>query len=202
MHKQHAEKNACMHIVCFSSLQLAWSCNSKKFLVVGNGDKSSIALYTVGKEESDHVLRLAWVLPVKDCASVGSDGERSESSVQQTPAGGNDAANVGVDSGKNYPHQNAFYLAEFNPSGNIFAVEEVPYRTTMLHLVSPEGAVVHTVDLMAAIGDEECSKRPENTLFISPHHDSVYAIGVEGGTMALVQAESLVLKKAFKVVRS
>lgn len=182
-------------------MQLAWSHDSKMFLVIGNGKDSSIVVYSIITEESDLTLRELWVLPTKDCPPS------TPKSSQQDPTtsaarDSKEEVSAGDHSGRNYPYENAFFMAEFNPSGNIFAVEEIPYQTTMIHLVSPEGGVMRSVDLMAGISEQDscCKRRPVNTVFISAHHDGLYAIGLEGGRVVLMDAEMLQINKTFKVV--
>ena len=101
-------------------------------------------------------------------------------------------------SGRDYKYENGFFMAEINPSGKVFTVKELPYKTTLVQLVSSDGEVVKSEDLMAVIKDRV--KRPVNTLFISAFHDGVYAIGVEGGRLVLMDAESLCVRKVFRVV--
>lgn len=167
------------------------------FLSVGNGKDSSLVVYSISTEESSITLRQLWVLCVKDCPSSVADGDHSQQDPATSAASESEAQ--ASDSDRHHPGEKAFYMAEFNPSGNIFAVEEVPYRTTLIHLVSPDGRVMRSVDLMARVGDQD--SRPVNTMFISAHHDGMYAIGLEGGRMVLMDAELLQLKKTFKVVR-
>ena len=134
-----------------------------------------------------------------------NSGEKSasssdKSSTKDTNSDTKKTAHSAAESSRNYPYEEAFYMAEFNPSGNIFAVREVPYKTTLIQLVSPGGRILKTVDLMALVGDGK--ERPVNTLFISAFHRGAYAIGLEGGRIAIMDAESLHLKKVFKVVGS
>lgn len=166
------------------------------FLAIGNGRDSSLMVCSISKEDSTVTLTQLWVLRAADCPSSVADGDHT----QQDPAtnAGKDCEGQAPASREHYPGEKAFYMAEFNPSGNIFAVEEVPYRTTLVHLVSPDGRVVRSMDLMARVGDQE--SRPVNSLFISAHHDGTYAIGLQGGRVVLVDAELLQLKKTFNVV--
>lgn len=181
-------------------MQLAWSHDSKMFLVVGNGKNSSIVVYSVAMEESDLTLRELWVLPAKKCPPSNPTSSQEDPTTSAARPS-MDKVSASEDSGRNYQYENAFCMAEFNPSGNIFAVEEIPYQTTMVHLVSPEGVIVRSVDLMAGISERDASKRrPVNTVFISAHHNGLYAIGLEGGRMVLMEAELLQINKTFKVV--
>lgn len=124
----------------------------------------------------------------------GSDGGSASS-------GKDDMGEAGLEeSGRNYPYEEAFFMAEFTPSGEVFAVRELPYETTLVHLISPQGQVLRTVDLMERVGGEEGRKRPVNTVFISAFHRGVFAVGLEGGRIVIMDAEQLQLKKVFKVV--
>lgn len=178
--------------------------------MIGNENNSAIVAYDICASESGGLkMKQAWTLHAADCPSYllssmhgmcGKSKHRNPEALSTAEVMDKAAADK-MDSGRNYLYVEAFFMAEFNPSGSIFAVKELPYETTVLHLVSPEGRVTKTVDLMAMVGDKEASKRPVSTLFISAYHDGLYAIGVEGGgRIVLVDAELLQLRKSFKVV--
>lgn len=165
-----------------------------------------MVVYTVSTTQgSSTTLHQEWTLPAKDCP-----GSPSMADLKLRTEGGNSSSALDTDAltavrvneavSHNYPSEEAFFMAEFNPSGNIFAIEEVPYRSTLIHLISPDGGVVRTADLLAMIGDWERGKTSVNTVFISSHHNGVYAIGLEVGRIALVDAEQLQVSKSFKVV--
>lgn len=166
-----------------------------------------MVVYSVSTTKgSSTALHQEWELPAKDCP-----GSLSIADLKLRTEGGNSPSETEVltavrasepvsDPTHDYPSEEAFFMAEFNPSGNIFAIEEVPYKSTLVHLISPAGVVVRTVDLLAMIGDWERGKRSVNTVFISSHHNGVYAIGLEVGRIALVDAEQLQVSKSFKVV--
>ena len=193
-------------------MQLAWSHDNTRFLVLGNGKQSSVMIYDVCKDidSSEFKLQQSWNLRAegspsppdvntsRDCADKNNDVIQE----QETSVAGQIGAptSSSIDSGRNYPYEEAFFMAEFNPTGKVFAVKEVPYVTTILYLISLDGCIEKMADLMALMGKRDCCKRPVNTIFISAHHNGVYAIGVEGGYIALVDAELLQLNKVFKVV--
>lgn len=180
-------------------MQLAWSHDSKSFLVIGNGKNSSLVVYSIDTEKPDSSLRELWVLPVKNCPSTPNSRQQDPTTREARES----EVSVGGSSERDYPYKNAFYMAEFNPSGNIFAVEEIPYQTSMVHLVSPAGDIVRSLDLMAGISEQEsCRRRPVNTLFLSAHHDGQYAVGLERGSVVLVDAELLQINRTFNVVRN
>ena len=185
--------------------QLAWSPNGKRFLVLGNGKHSSIVVYEAYEEDSVFKLKRVWHLLAKGLPSppdLGTSGEdcRVQDQEPSDPSHSEAMASSSKESGLNYRYEEAFFMAEFNPSGRIFAVKEMPYITTLLYLISPDGCVDKVADLMALIGQKDCSRRPQNTIFMTGHHDGLYAVGVEGGYIALVDAELLQLNRVFKVV--
>ena len=121
-------------------------------------------------------------------------------------------------SGLEYQYGDAFYMAEINPSGNVFAVEERPEQSTLARLYSPSGELLNTSELCVptadnpttnAAGMKESSvagvsggdKRSAiQTLLISTYKDGCYALVVQGGYVLLVDAELLTITKSFKVV--
>lgn len=156
------------------------------------------------KDEFKQKLTMAWTLQ----ASGEMDGQQP--SAPDTKAGRTvvdscireEQIGVELRGNKNYPYVVAYIMAEFNPTGHLLAVMEIPYKTAIVQLVSVEGEIVRTLDLMMAMEERECERRPVQTLFISTFHNGVYAIGVEGGKVALVDAEALGIKKTFNVVGS
>ncbi len=149
-------------------------------------------------EQSGTKFKLAWVVHAIDKSSQEESQSKIDSDGICETEGTSEASSVL--SGRNYPYEDAFVMAEFNPSGNVFAVKELPYKTTLIQMLSPDGTVTKTNDLMAALHDHERTKRTVNTLFISLYRDGMYAVGIEGGSIALVDAETLDVVKAFKVV--
>ena len=168
--------------------------------MLGNGHNSCIVVYNAYKDGSGFKLKQEWSLSARDSPSPPgiSASEVKDKSVEQESSIQSESA--AIDSGRNYPYEEAFYMAEFNPTGRMFAVKEVPYTTTLLYRISTDGAIEKMVDLMALIGMKNCSKRPVNTIFISAYCNGLYAIGVEGGYIALIDAELLQVDKVFKVV--
>ena len=183
---------------------MAWSKDNGRILVIGNGSKSSLVVYDllVGKNKAKPKLSMAWIL------QASGEMDSRQPLVEVTKSGRKEVDSssreeeVGVKHSrfKNYAYVVAYFMAEFNPTGYLFAVKEIPYKTALIELVSAEGEVVRTLDLMLAMKESESVRRPVQTLFISPFHNGVYAIGVEGGRIALVDAEALVIRKTFTVV--
>ena len=126
-----------------------------------------MVVYCVKGDENGITVMQLWTLHALDCPIPTQQDPPKESETQVSPSKVPDG---------HLPGEKAFYMAEFNPSGDIFAVEEVFYRTTLVHLISPKGKVLKSVDLMAMLGNKE--SRPVNSLFISPYHDGLYAIGL------------------------
>ena len=164
---------------------------------------------STAEDQSGTKIKLAWTLHAIDQSTKEEEVSQSindSDGIIETGEGTSEEASSQI-SGRNYPYEDAFFMAEINPSGNVFAVKELPYRTTLIHVLSPEGAVMKTKDLMETLYNEESTKtiktktkRPVNTLFISLYRDGMYAIGLEGGRIILMDAESLDVVKLFKVV--
>ena len=94
-----------------------------------------------------------------------------------------------------YNYGNTFQMAEITPDGNTLAVEERQGLTTLLKLFSPEGALLRSRELLV-----EGLKPDLPTLVISGHSGGVYAIGVQGGFVVLVNTESLETERVIKTV--
>lgn len=94
-----------------------------------------------------------------------------------------------------YNYGNAFQMAEITPDENTLAVEERQGLTTLLKLFSPEGALLRNRELLV-----DGLKPDVSTLVISGHSGRVYAIGVQGGHVVLVNAKSLETENVIKTV--
>lgn len=144
-----------------------------------------------------------------DDSKIIGDKDGKRDVVEKTPA------SVSCkDTGTDYHYGDAFYMAEINPSGNVFAVEERPGKSTLARLYSHGGELLHTSELHAPITaavdtkDAEKSaktgdgdKRPGvQTLLISTYKAGCYALVVQGGYVLLVDAEKLTIANSFKVV--
>ena len=219
-------------------MQLAWSCDNRRFLIVGNGYNSSVVVYDIvrtGQDKSTPRLREAWrvtagqpfdspdqhaghhVSGVKDksCGGVQNTQEASPSTTATTGS---------KDSGLEYQYGEAFYMAEINPSGNVFAVEERPQRSTLTRLYSPSGELIRTGQLSVPNKDLTATKSATSasgsqeegggggeggesgqvaavqTLLISTYKDGSYALVVQGGYVLFVDAEQLTITSSFKAV--
>ena len=130
--------------------------------------------------------------------------------VEKTPA-----SESCKDTGLEYQYGDAFYMAEINPSGNVFAVEEQPGKSTLARLYSHTGELLNTSELCApttaAADTKESAKADDGgagggkrsgvqTLLISTYKDGRYALVVQGGYVLLVDAEKVTITNSFKVV--
>ena len=156
----------------------------------------------------------------EDLARCDLDGTDSVSTREnQNQAKGDEKIPTGVghkDSGLEYQYGDAFYMAEINPSGNVFAVEERPERSTLARLYSPSGELLNSSELCVPIAhdttaaddkDKESSsaaasvrKSAVRTLLISTYKEGRYALVVQGGYVLCVDAERLTVTNSFKVV--
>ena len=135
------------------------------------------------------------------------DKDQKEGAEKTTPA-----SVSSKDTGLEYQYGDAFYMAEINLSGNVFAVEERPGKSTLARLYSPSGKLLSTSELhvhtAVAADTKESSKAGEDgnksgvkTLFISTYKDGHYALAVQGGYVLSIDAENLTITSSFKVVR-
>ena len=139
--------------------------------------------------------------------SAGFIGQSSASKGQAsaTPSLGSTASEVGVaispqvsSGAKSYVYPDAFYMAEINPSGTVFAVEEQSKGSSLVELYSPEGGRVKWAELVIGGKQEKLG-----TLMISMyHHSGCYAVAVQGGHVIIVGAESLDIMNIIKTVSS
>ena len=61
-------------MTCTSSQQLAWSPDSTRFVIVGNGFNSSVVMYSVQPEGSKPVLKQLWqVKAIEEIKDQGSE---------------------------------------------------------------------------------------------------------------------------------
>ena len=172
---------------------MAWSKDSQRLVVVGNGLLSALVVYNISyDQDTNHRLMLAWVLPASNnsetSAGPSKKMEKEETDMEL--------------SGHNYPYVTSYCMAEFNPDGNLFAVKELPYETAVVQLVSPDGTELRSVDLMLAMKEKDYARRPVQTLFTSAFHDGIYAVGVQGGKVVLVDAEKLDVMVTLNAVSS
>ena len=153
-------------------------------------------------------------------------GQPFDSPDQRASGGVDDKCVVGIskdrselesnseDSALDYHYGNAFYMAEINPSGNVFVVEERPKKSTLARLYSPGGDLLKTRELVvpcqstgptpAAGNDQSAAEGNEKvavqTLLISTYKEGIYALVVQGGYVIIVDAELLTITNSFKVV--
>lgn len=211
------------------SLQLAWSQDSRRFLIVGNGHNSSVVVYDITcgdpDEKNPPKLREAWrvraghpfssrAYPLS-CHHSISQARDKTSTKDCDPQDVMSMSTVNPscqDSGLEYKYGDAFYMAEINPSGNVFAVEERPQKSTLTRLYSPGGELLKTSELSIPTTNDTAVSNKESattgrggisavqTLLISMYKDGSYALVVQGGYVIFVDAEQLTIRNSFKAV--
>ena len=151
------------------------------------------------------VMELAWSFHAHNLPSNSGGGVRSRSRVSPTQQR----------SGRDYRYGNVFAMAEMNPSSNeVFAVEEQEEGQgggggdggrVVLHLFGAEGCLLRSRDLFedegcccSIVGDGRGSVR--STLFMSRWKEGCYAVGLQGGVLVVVDAQTLQVKNSFKTV--
>ena len=207
---------------------MAWSHDSRRFVIVGNGHNSSVVVYDIiysNPDRNSPRLKEAWRVRAGQHSNTPEKHAHHHS---DNKTGGKDEEDV-VEmnrasvsykdtSGLDYQYGDAFYMAEINPLGNVFAVEERPGKSTLARLYSHGGKLLNTSELhapttAAAGGAEDANsesakagggsgdKKPGvQTLVISTYKAGCYALVVQGGYVLLVDAEKLTITNSFKVV--
>ncbi len=186
-------------------------------MVVGNGTNSSIVMYTVEENPLSNKAQLKQLWQV----SAGEDllkikGQRSKVSKEHPPHEpefeclGNNPSGCGQEekarsTRKDYNYIDAFYMAEITPTGNVLAIEERRRGDTLVQLYHPDGRLLRVRELDLEAGGSgggrgERGSERLHTLFISSYKDGCYAIGIQGGFVMLVDAETLEVVSSFKVV--
>ena len=166
--------------------QLAWSHDSKRFLIVGNGVNSSVVMYSVQLGSDKPVLEQLW--QVKAIEEVQAQevvkGQSSEVKVQRS-----DESAVGDAPGntaKHYKYKDAFYMAEINPSGKTVAVKEREAGSTVVQLFSVEGKLLKSTELRLDGTDKKL-----DAVLMSTYSKGQYAVAVQGGNVFIIAAETL-----------
>lgn len=192
MHKlsKHKCSSTCIqtHTYAHKHTQLAWSSDSRCFLVVGNGFSSSVVMYSVSQSSGKYALKLLWQVKTEsDSAVEENEGQTKGASSGESSEGGP----ASQKSGKDYHYGNAFTMAEINPSGSVFAVEERKNGKVFVHLFSNGGKHLKCVDFDY-----------ESVVLLSTYHSGlgVYGMVIQGGHVIVLCAESLEMKSTFKVV--
>lgn len=189
---------------------MAWSHDSQRFLVVGNGHNSSVVVYELvysNQDESVPQLREAWRVRAGQSPEHHDGNTREENGgkaqAAQKPLAPSSVVNS-KDSGLEYQYGDAFYMAEINPSGNVFAVEERPHKSTLARLYSPSGGLLKTSELNVPTSTSppaaDAGGLVVQTLLISTYKGGLYALVVQGGYVLFVDAEQLSITNSFKAV--
>lgn len=198
--------------IFFISLQLAWSHDSKDFLIIGNGRNSSVVMYNVLSQVNDRdvptlKLKQAWQVKAGRCG-IDKDPKEYQSPIIDQQR----LESIGRESAVEYHYGDAFYMGEITPSGNVIAIEERPGHVTLIELYSPEGRLIKTVELKLKDGvvvnqpareERDVGEKEKDdsvrTLFMSTYKNGCYAIGVQGGTVVMLR-ENLEILTTIKVV--
>ena len=151
-------------------------------------------------------------------STIGNEDKKDVVEMIPAPEDCKDTSTIALE----YQYGDAFYMAEINPSGNVFAVEERPGKSTLARLYSPGGELLNTSELRAPTtiaaaaaddakestkagdGDDGAGngdkKMGVQTLLISTYRAGCYALVIQGGYALFVDAEKLTITNCFKLV--
>lgn len=172
-------------------------------MIVGNGINSSIVVYAVEEDvlTNEPCIKQLWQkLAGEDHVKVKgqSSKDKDHHPLQYSDSSrGRSQRDVRL-TGKDYNYGDAFYMAEITPAGNVIAIQEREKGGTFVHLYCPEGKLLRVKEL--EVSKEESNSTTLHTLFISSYQDGCYAIGLQGGVVVLLEAETLEIASSFKVV--
>lgn len=188
--------------------QLAWSHDSKRFLVIGNGKDSSVVVYNVVLQDCESglpslKLKQAWHVEAGnfEIHKHLKDSSPPKDSSQASPS------TTRTESDEESRYGDAFYMGEITTSGNVFAIKERPGHATLMELYSPDGQLIKSANLELMDNAEKGSHRKEEnvtalkTLFMSTYMNGCYAIGANSGIVFFVN-ENLEFLSVINVVRS
>ncbi len=158
-------------MVCINQLlQLAWSHDSKRFIVIGIGPNSSIVMYDIITSTNEGgppttKLQLAWQV---NAGHTGPPQTTTSNSPEAT---------------KDDQYVNAFYMGEITSTGCVLAVEEQTDRATTMQLFDGEGRLLK----MSSLPPVKSGGVRVETLYMSECHNGCYALGVQGGRVLIVR---------------
>lgn len=147
-------------------------------------------MYSVSQSSGKYALRLMWQVQTEsDTAEEEIEGQTKgvwSGALKHRSEGGPATQRSGAD----YHYGNAFTMAEINPSGSVFAVEE-KNRRVFVHLLSDGGKRLKCVNI-----------DHESVVLLSTYNPGpgVYGMVVQGGHVIILCAESLEVKSTFKAV--
>ena len=158
-------------MVCINQLlQLAWSHDSKRFIVIGIGPNSSIVMYDIITSTNEGgpptaKLQLAWQVKA---------GQTDPP--QKTTSNSPEAT-------KDDQYVNAFYMGEITSTGYVLAVKEQTDRATTMQLFDGEGRLLK----MSSLPPVKSGGVRVETLYMSESYNGCYALGVQGGRVLIVR---------------
>ena len=177
--------------------QLAWSHDSKRFLIVGNGVNSSVVMYSVQLGSSKPVLEQLWQVKAKEEVKGQSSEVKVQRSTENCDSEHSDAVRdtLTENTAKYYKYKDAFYMAEINPSGNTVAVKEMEAGSTLVQLFSVEGKLLKSTELRLDGIDKKL-----DAVMMSTYSKGHYAVAMQGGNVFIIAAETLDVLSIIKTV--
>ena len=174
--------------------------------MVGNGFSSSVVVYAVDQSDNKYTLQLLWQVAAASSSATEDETQTADgmSCPQQDPLNKRSGPvsqrsdplshmpPSSQRSGRDYHYCNAFTMAEVNPNGRIFVVEEKEDGAGFIHLFSESGELLKCVNVSH-----------KSIVLLSPHNAGLHCYGlvVQGGKVLIMCDESLEIRSVFKVVR-
>ena len=159
---------------------MAWSSNSSTFFTTTNGFQSYLTCYQVVTSASDVTIKLLWN------ATPSSDVVKEEIPIQEqhlSPA-------------KAYKYGNVFSACEPTNSDNCIVLEEKDDENDVIHLFSNTGTMLNSQEITA-----KSRQKKSEILALSSVKDGVCAVSLQGGTILMLNSETLETISSFETVK-
>lgn len=159
---------------------MAWSSDSSTFFITTNGFKSHVTCYQA-VSGSDVSIKLLWD------ATPPSSVTKEEKVIQEqhlSPA-------------KAYKYGNVFSACEPTTSGNCIVLEEKDDENDVIHLFSNTGTIIKSQEITTQSGQKK-----SEILVLSSVKDGICVISLQGGTIVILNSETLEILFSFETVKS
>ena len=159
---------------------MAWSSDSSTFFTTTNGFQSYLTCYQVVTSGSDVTIKLLWN------ATPSSDVAKEKRYIQEqhlSPA-------------KAYKYGNVFSACEPTNSGNCIVLEEKDDENDVIHLFSNTGAILKSQEITA-----KSKQKKSEVLVLSSVKNGVCTISLQGGTIVMLNSETLEIISSFETVK-
>ena len=159
---------------------MAWSSNSCTFFTTTNGFQSYLTCYQVVTCGSDVNINLLW--NTTPPSAVTKEGKPIQEQ-HLSPA-------------KAYKYGDVFSACESTNSGNCIVLEEKDDENDVIYLFSNTGIMLKSQEITA-----KSKQKKSEILVLSSVRDGVCAVSLQGGTIVMLNSETLETISSFETVK-